>query len=137
MGGGTNRLGTVGVLALLFLVVPFLELYVLIQVGHVIGALPTIGLLILVSIIGAWLVKREGFAVLDRARQRIDGGELPGKELVDGVLILFAGALLISPGFLTDVAGVLLLLPPVRAAMRGATVRWLGRRAGVGLIRRW
>jgi UPF0716 protein FxsA len=127
----------VGVLLLLFLVVPFAELYVLIQVGHVIGALPTIGLLIAVSVLGAWLVKREGFAVLARARQRIDAGEMPGKELVDGVLILLAGALLISPGFLSDVVGVLLLLPPVRAVMRGATVRWLSRRADLRLTRRW
>jgi UPF0716 protein FxsA len=127
----------VGALLLLFLVVPFVELYVLIQVGHVIGALPTIGLLIAVSVVGAWLVKREGFAVLARARQRIDAGEVPGKELVDGVLILLAGALLISPGFLSDVVGVLLLLPPVRAVMRGATVRWLARRADFRLTRRW
>ncbi|MEY2569621.1 MAG: protein FxsA [Actinomycetota bacterium] len=126
-----------GALLLLFLVVPFVELYVLIQVGHVIGALPTIGLLIAVSVVGAWLVKREGFAVLARARQRIDAGEVPGKELVDGVLILLAGALLISPGFLSDVVGVLLLLPPVRAVMRGATVRWLARRADFRLTRRW
>lgn len=126
-----------GLLFLLFLLVPFAELYVLIRVGYVIGALPTIGVLILVSVVGAWLVKREGFVVLSRARARIDKGEVPGRELVDGVLILFAGALLISPGFLTDVVGVLLLLPPVRAALRGTTVRWLSRRAGVGILRRW
>ena len=126
-----------GVLFLLFLIVPFIELYVLIQVGQVIGALPTIGLLIAISVIGAWLVKREGFATLARARERIDAGQMPGRELVDGVLILFAGALLVSPGFLTDVVGVLLLLPPVRATLRGATVGWLARRAGVRLDRRW
>ncbi|MEY2477904.1 MAG: protein FxsA [Actinomycetota bacterium] len=124
-------------LFLLFLVVPFLELYVLIQVGQVIGALPTIGLLIAVSIIGSWLVKREGFATLARARERIDAGQMPGREIVDGVLILFAGALLITPGFLSDVAGVLLLLPPVRATLRGTTVRWLARRADVRLDRPW
>ena len=126
-----------GLLFLLFLIVPFLELYVLIQVGQVIGALPTIALLIAVSVVGAWLVKREGFATLGRARERIDAGQMPGRELVDGVLILVAGALLVSPGFLTDVAGVLLLLPPVRATLRGATVGWLARRAGVRLDRRW
>ena len=126
-----------GLLFLLFLMVPFLELYVLIQVGQVIGALPTIGLLVAISVVGAWLVKREGFATLARARERIDAGRMPGRELVDGVLILFAGALLVSPGFLTDVAGVLLLLPPVRATLRGATVGWLARRAGVRLDRRW
>ena len=126
-----------GLLFLLFLIVPFLELYVLIQVGQVIGALPTIGLLIAISVVGAWLVKREGFATLARARERIDAGQMPGRELVDGVLILLAGALLVSPGFLTDVAGVLLLLTPVRDALRGATVGWLARRAGVRLDRRW
>jgi UPF0716 protein FxsA len=127
----------VALLFLLFLVVPFAELYVLIKVGQVIGALPTIGLLIAVSVIGAWLVKREGFATLARARERIDAGQVPGREIVDGVLILFAGALLVSPGFLTDVVGVLLLLPPVRATLRGTTVRWLARRADVRLDRRW
>jgi UPF0716 protein FxsA len=125
------------VLFLLFLVVPFAELYVLIRVGQVIGALPTIGLLIMVSVIGSWLVKREGFATLARARERIEAGQMPGQEIVDGVLILFAGALLITPGFLSDVAGVLLLLPPVRAVLRGTTVRWLARRADVRLDRPW
>jgi UPF0716 protein FxsA len=127
----------VPLLFLLFLVVPFAELFVLIQVGQVIGALPTIGLLIAISVIGAWLVKREGFATLARARERIDAGQVPGREIVDGVLILFAGALLVTPGFLTDVLGVLLLLPPIRAALRGATVGWLARRADVRIDRRW
>jgi UPF0716 protein FxsA len=127
----------VALLLLLFLVVPFAELYVLIKVGQVIGALPTIALLIIVSAVGAWLVKREGFATLARARERIEARQVPGRELVDGVLILFAGALLVSPGFLTDVVGVLLLLPPVRAALRGTTVRWLARRADIRLDGRW
>lgn len=125
------------VLFVLFLLVPFAELYVLIKVGQVIGALPTIGLLIAVSVIGAWLVKREGLETLRRAQARIDARQVPGRELVDGVLILFAGALLVSPGFLTDFIGVLLLLPPVRAALRGATVRWLARRAGVRVQPPW
>ena len=124
-------------LFLIFLVVPFIELFVLIRVGQVIGALPTIGLLILVSIVGAWLVKREGFATLARARERIEARQVPGREIVDGVLILFAGALLVTPGFVTDVLGVLLLLPPVRATMRATTVRWLARRADIRLDRRW
>jgi UPF0716 protein FxsA len=124
-----------GVLALLFLVVPFAELFVLLQVGRLIGAFETIGLLILVSAVGAWLVKREGLGVLRRAQQRMQQGSVPGREMVDGVLILFAGALLLTPGFLTDILGVLLLLPPVRAALRASTVAWLGRRAGVGVMR--
>src|SRR5688572_19208291 len=116
-------------LALLFLVVPFAELYVLLVVGSTIGFVETIGVLVLVSVVGAWLVKREGLGVLRRAEARVRQGSVPGRELVDGVLILFAGALLLTPGFLTDIVGVLLLLPPVRAALRGATVRWLRRRA--------
>ncbi len=118
------------VLFLVFLVVPFLELLVILQVGRAIGALDTIALLVLVSMIGAWLVKREGLSVVRRAQERVAQGAVPGRELVDGVMILFAGALLITPGFLSDVVGVLLLLPPVRAALRGTVTRRLGRRAG-------
>jgi UPF0716 protein FxsA len=124
-------------LAVLFLVVPFVELFVLLQVGQAIGVLDTIALLVLVSVVGAWLVKREGFSVLRRAQQRVAAGSVPGRELVDGVLILFAGALLLTPGFVTDVAGILLLLPPTRAALRGTTVRWLRRRAGVSAVSRY
>ncbi|MGH9154168.1 MAG: FxsA family protein [Acidimicrobiales bacterium] len=116
------------VLFLLFLVVPFLELYVILQVGQAIGALNTIAVLIAVSVVGAWLVKREGLGVLRRARERVDRGAVPGRELVDGVLILFAGALLLTPGFLTDLVAVLLLLPPVRAAVRTSATRFLRRR---------
>ena len=117
-------------LVVLFLVVPFVELFVIIQVGQAIGALPTVAVLVLVSVVGAWLVKREGLGVLRRARARMRSGEVPGAELTDGVLILFAGALLLTPGFLTDVLGILLLLPPVRAGMRRGATRALRRRAG-------
>lgn len=121
----------VGALAVLFVVVPFVELFVLLQVGQAIGAGNTIGLLLVVSLVGAWLVKREGLGVLRRAQVRAAEGRVPGRELVDGVLILFAGALLLTPGFLTDVLGIALLLPPVRAGLRATTVRWLRRRATV------
>ena len=117
-------------LVVLFLVVPFVELFVIIQVGQAIGALPTIAVLVLISVVGAWLVKREGLGVLRRAQARMRSGEVPGAELTDGVLILFAGALLLTPGFLTDVLGILLLLPPVRAGMRQGATRALRRRAG-------
>lgn len=126
--GTAVRLDLVALLFLLFVVVPFAELYVILQVGHAIGALPTIALLIVMSVLGAALVKREGLGVLRRAQQRIDQGEVPGRELVDGVLILFAGALLLTPGFLTDVVGVLLLLPPVRLALRATAIRALRNR---------
>lgn len=113
----------------LFLVVPFVELFVILQVGRSIGALNTVAVLVLVSVVGAWLVKREGLSVLRRAQDRMGAGAVPGRELVDGVLILFAGALLLTPGFVTDVVAVLLLLPPVRAVVRATALRELRRRA--------
>ena len=119
------------VLALLFLVVPFVELFVIIQVGQSLGVVPTIVLLIAISVAGAAMVKREGLATLRRARASLDAGRVPGRELVDGVLILFAGALLLTPGFFTDLLGILLLIPPVRAALRAAALRYLERRAGL------
>lgn len=118
----------VALLFALFLVIPFVELIVILQVGREIGALWTIALLVFMSIAGAALVKREGFGVLRRAQQRVDRGEVPGRELVDGVLILFAGALMLTPGFLTDVVGILLLLPPTRAVLRAGAIRALRRR---------
>ncbi len=118
----------VGLLFALFVVVPFVELYVILQIGREIGALWTIALLIVMSVVGAALVKREGFGVLRRAQARMNAGQMPGRELVDGVLILFAGALMLTPGFLTDVFGILLLLPPSRAAIRAAAIRALRKR---------
>jgi UPF0716 protein FxsA len=123
------------VLALLFLVVPFVELFVLIQVGQAIGALPTIGLLVVVSIVGAWLVKKEGMGVLRRAQEQVRRGEVPGRELVDGVLILLAGALMLTPGFFTDLFGIALLIAPVRGALRAAASAQLARRVALRLER--
>ncbi|HEX7165458.1 MAG TPA: FxsA family protein [Acidimicrobiales bacterium] len=118
-------------LALLFLVVPFVELYLLIQVGQTIGALWTIAVLVAVSGAGAWLVKREGLATLRRAQVQMSNGRVPGTELIDAVLIVFAGALLVTPGFLTDVLGILLLVPPVRVALRSVARKRLARRLDV------
>lgn len=121
----------VGVLVLLFVLVPLAELYVILQVGHALGALNTIALLLLVSAVGAWLVKREGMSVWRRFQRQIEAGSMPGREIADGVMILFAGALLISPGFLSDIVGIFLLLPPVRAVVRAALLRRAARRAGI------
>ena len=118
----------VAVLFALFIVVPFIELYVILQIGREIGALWTIALLVFMSVAGAALVKREGFGVLRRAQKRMEAGQVPGRELVDGVMILFAGALLLTPGFLTDVFGILLLLPPIRATLRVAAIKALRKR---------
>jgi UPF0716 protein FxsA len=106
------------VLALVFIVVPLVEIYVIVQVGQAIGALNTIGLLLLFSIVGAWLARHEGFVVIQRVRQRLDRGEVPGRELVDGLLVLSGGVLLVVPGFVTDAFGLLLLFPPTRVVAR-------------------
>jgi UPF0716 protein FxsA len=121
----------VGVLVVLFLLVPLAELYVIIQVGHAIGALDTIALLIIVGAVGGWLVKREGLRVWRRFQQQIQAGAMPNREIADGVMILFAGALLLSPGFVSDIVGIALLLPPVRAVVRAAVMRRAARRAGI------
>lgn len=120
--------GMAVLLALIFLVIPILELAVIIQVGQSLGALNTVGLLVLISIAGAWLVKREGLGVWRRFTAQVRAGAVPTREIADGVLIIFAGALLLTPGFLTDVLGLLLLFPPVRGAIRGATMLRASRR---------
>ena len=120
--------GVVPLLVVLFIGVPFAELYVLIQVGHAIGVLDTLALLFLVSVVGAWLAKREGLSVLRRMQAALDAGRVPGVELIDGFLILLAAALMLTPGFLTDIVAIFLLLPPVRALVRRTLRRSFARR---------
>ncbi len=105
-------------IVLLLVVAPLVELYVIIQVAQVIGGWETIALLIVESAIGAWLLKRQGLATLARISEALDAGRVPGKELVDGFCILVAGSLMLAPGFLTDIIGYLLLIPPTRAVVR-------------------
>jgi UPF0716 protein FxsA len=118
----------VPLLVILFIGVPFAELYVLIQVGHAIGVLNTLGLLLLVSIVGAWLAKREGIGVFRRMQASLNAGRVPGAEIVDGFLILLAAALMLTPGFLTDIVAIFLLLSPVRAVVRRTLRRSFARR---------
>lgn len=103
---------------LLLVVAPLVELYVIIQVAQVIGGWETIALLIVESMIGGWLLKRQGLATLAKIGQMSESGRVPGKELIDGFLILVAAALMIAPGFVGDVVAYLLLLPPTRALIR-------------------
>jgi UPF0716 protein FxsA len=105
-------------LVVVLVVVPLVELYVIIQVGSSIGYGPTFLILIAISVVGAMLVKREGLGTLGRARAQLAEGQLPAGELADGVVIVIAGALLLTPGFVTDAIGALLLLPPVRMIAR-------------------
>lgn len=107
-----------GVLLLVFVVLPIVELAVIIKVGAAIGVLNTIGLLLLMGAAGSWLVKHEGLGVLRRVQLAMNEGRVPAAELVDGFLILLGGALMIAPGFLTDVVGLSLMLPPVRVVVR-------------------
>ncbi len=111
-------------LFLLFLIVPAVELALLLQIGRWIGLWPTIGLIFATALAGSFLARREGMATWRAFRQRLAEGKLPGRELIDGVLILLAGALLITPGVLTDLLGLVGLLPPTRALIR----RYLMRR---------
>jgi UPF0716 protein FxsA len=112
-----------GLLVLAFIVVPIVEIAVIIRVGSAIGVFDTLGLLILLSLTGGWLVKREGLGVLRRVQASLGDGRVPAAELVDGFLVLLAGALLLVPGFVTDAFGLLLLLPPVRAVVRRLLAR--------------
>jgi len=105
------------VLFLLFLVVPIVEIYLLIQVGSVIGALPTVALVVLTALIGSAMLRQQGVSVLRRAQQNLDQGVLPARELFDGVFLVVGGALLLTPGFVTDAVGFLCLLPVSRAWM--------------------
>lgn len=112
-----------GILALVFIVVPVVELVVIIQVGAAIGVLNTFGLLLLSGVLGGWLMKREGLGVVRRIQVATSAGRVPGAELVDALLILLGGALMLTPGFVSDIAGMALLLPPVRAVVRGVLRR--------------
>ncbi len=105
------------ILFLLFLSVPVAEIYLLIQVGQRIGALPTIGLVVGTAILGAALLRHQGLSTLMRARESMDRGELPALELMEGIVLVFGGALLLTPGFVTDAIGFMCLVPAVR--------RWL------------
>ncbi len=105
-------------LGILLLVVPVVELYVLIQVGQVIGLVPTLLMLVGISIAGTVLLKREGMATWARLQAALGSGRMPTDEVTDGALILLGGALLLTPGFVTDIFGLMLLVPLTRAAAK-------------------
>ena len=115
----------------LFIVVPLAELYVILKVGDAIGPIWTILLLAADSVLGSVLLRSQGRSVWRRFNAALTEGKLPHREVVDGVLVIFGGAFLITPGFLTDIVGLSLLLPPTRAVVRRALMRRLGRRPEV------
>src|SRR4051794_33588606 len=110
-------------LIVLFIVVPIVELAVIIQVGQAIGVLPTIALLILDSILGAMLMRSQGRVAWRKFNLALGEGRPPAREVLAGVLVIFGGALLLTPGFTTDILGLLLLIPPTRAVVRRIVVR--------------
>ncbi|TCM40335.1 FxsA family protein [Kribbella sp. VKM Ac-2568] len=114
--------------AVLLLVVPIVEIYVIIQIGQVIGGWPTVGLLLIESALGAWLIKREGRRAWNALRTSTQTGRMPGKELADAALILVGGTLLLTPGFVTDIFGFFFVLPFTRPLARKVLSAFLGRR---------
>lgn len=119
-----------GVLAVLFVVVPLVELYFIIQIGQVIGALWTILLLVADSVLGAYLVKREGRRAWQALQTALDSRKMPARELADGALILIAGTLMLTPGFLSDLVGFFLILPFTRPIARRVLTGYVTRRLG-------
>lgn len=118
-------------LVLVFIVVPLMELFIIIQVNEVIGPLWTIAALVLMSLLGAWLLRREGTRAWSRFRGALAEGRVPGDEVLEGALVLFGGALLLTPGFASDALGVLLMIPPTRALVAAGLKRRLGARFSV------
>jgi UPF0716 protein FxsA len=125
-------------LVIAFIVVPIVELYVIIQVGGEIGVLPTLALLILDSILGAMLLRAQGRSVWARFNLALAERRVPHREVFDGAMIIFGGALLLTPGFITDIFGLLLLIPPTRAVIRRVLSALFVRRiAGGGAAVFW
>lgn len=109
------------ILTLLFILVPALEIFTIIEVGHAIGGWPTFLLIVALSLLGAYLVKRQGLRVWQQIRSEMAMGMIPGESLLEGACVLIGGVLLMTPGFVTDALGLILLLP----FMRGPVKRWL------------
>lgn len=110
-------------LLLLFIVIPILEMWLLIAVGSEIGALPTIGLVLLTAVVGLALLRRQGLSTVMRAQQKMQAGELPAREMVEGIFLAVGGALLLTPGFFTDALGFACLIPGLRQLLLGRLLR--------------
>lgn len=114
-----------------FIVVPVVEIFLITQVAGQLGWPETIFLVIAVSLAGAWLVKREGLAVIRRVQVALGSAKMPTNDLADGAMIFFASALMLTPGFLTDAVGLILLLPPTRAMLRPPVISFFAKRIEV------
>ncbi len=121
-------------LLLAFIGVPIIEIAVLIKVGGLIGLWPTLGLIVLTAILGSMALRAQGLATVAKLREQMDRGELPAQTLFDGVCLLFSGALLLTPGFVTDIAGFALFFPPVRAFLRVTLGRYVAKHAEMHVV---
>jgi UPF0716 protein FxsA len=118
----------VALLIILFIVVPIVELYVIIQIGSLIGVVPTLALLLADALLGSLLLRQQGRGAWQRFNAALAERRFPGREVADGLLIAIGGTLLLAPGFITDIFGLFLLIPPTRAIARGLLRRIAGRR---------
>ena len=114
-------------LFLLFTLIPMIELYLLWHLGSIFGPLTTISVVLLTGFVGAWLAKMQGWLTMFRIRSELASGKLPAEAMGDGVMLLVAGVLLITPGVITDVVGLSLLLPPVRIVVRKLLKHWFAK----------
>ncbi len=107
----------------LFFLIPLVEMIILIKVGGIIGPLPTVGLVVLTAICGVWLLRLEGIATLSRVQEKLQRGEIPEAELLEGVMLIIGGALLLTPGFATDIIGFVCLIPGLRRPLAARIIR--------------
>ena len=119
-------------LVVIFILVPIAELYVIIKVGEAIGLVPTLILLLADALLGSLLLRYQGRAAWIRFNRALAEGRVPHKEVFDGVLVIMGGALLLTPGFLTDIVGLIFLIPPTRALIRAMSARFVRRRLALG-----
>jgi UPF0716 protein FxsA len=122
----------IGTLLILFIVLPFVELYILIELGSSIGTLPTLGIVVLTGIAGAALAKHQGLSVLRRIQTEMSFGQMPEDVIFDGVLVLIGAVLLITPGILTDTTGFLLLIPVTRKIFKKYLKVWVNKKIKSG-----
>lgn len=118
----------IGKLALLFTLVPLVEIFILVKLGGLVGALPTVLLVILTGVAGAYLVRRQGIKVAGKIRKKLQSGRMPAQELWEGAALLVAGTTLITPGLITDFLGFFLLVPFTRSTLKGYILRWAKKR---------
>lgn len=121
-------------LLIIFIFVPFLELYILIEAGRILGVGPTIGLIMLTGVAGAWLARSQGVEILRRIQEETARGQMPAITLIDGALVLVGGLLLLTPGFFTDVLGFSFLVPITRELWRKTLNLWLQKQISQGTV---